>query len=84
MGCYFGNAAAERIDAVEATLKRYDADVIGIQEMCPNWYENDKTQSIDHVVFFKDELKVKEQRVVGDQDILNASDHSPVYVDFEF
>ncbi len=248
-GCYFGNPAAERIDAIEATLKRYDADVIGIQEMCPRWYENDlagrmkdrytfvsgfignhsplffkkdifdivetgwmryakafdvsksvtwavletkdqhkkiavfnthmfwnnkvsdederresnamellekmrsmkekygniptvafgdfnstadglamkylnannvfsayeladvwsevsshhgnpvrgedgkylgtkttndKTQSIDHVVFFKDELKVKEQRVVEDQDILNATDHSPVYVDFEF
>ena len=248
-GCYFGNPAEERIDAVEATLRRYDADVIGIQEMCPEWYRNDiagrlkdkynfvggfdgnhsplffkkylfdivemgwmrysrvfdisksatwavletrdqhkriavfnthmfwnnmisddeerresnamelldkmkamkakygniptvafgdfnstadglamkyfnknnvfsayeladicsevsshhgdpergedgcyigkkttndKTTSIDHVVFFKNELKVREQRVVEDQDILNATDHSPVYADFDF
>ena len=40
-GNYFGNPPEERIDAVEATLKKYSADVIGIQEMCPSWYKAD-------------------------------------------
>ena len=40
-GNYFGNPAHERIDAIEETFRKYDADVIGIQEMCSDWYKND-------------------------------------------
>lgn len=51
-GMYFGNPAAERIDAIESTLRKYDADVIGIQEMCPDWYKNDLAGRLEDTYVF--------------------------------
>lgn len=51
-GNYFGNPPEERIDAIESTLRKYSADVIGIQEMCPFWYKADlKGRLSDEYVF---------------------------------
>ena len=51
-GNYFGNPPMERIDAIEETLRKYSADIIGIQEMCPHWYEADlKGRLKDEYVF---------------------------------
>lgn len=44
---------------------------------------NPKEKSIDHIVTFKEEIKIKEQKVVVYPEILNATDHSPVYIDFD-
>ena len=46
--------------------------------------ENDKTKSLDHIVIFKDDIKIKKHHVVEDQEIINVTDHSPVYIDFDF
>ncbi len=43
---------------------------------------DDYRRSIDHVVGFSDQ-KLLRQVVVEDQDVLDATDHSPVHVDFE-
>ena len=40
-GVYFGNPVEERIDAIEGTLKKYSAEVFGIQEFCLNWHKSD-------------------------------------------
>ena len=40
--------------------------------------------SIDHIVALGDSFKVRQYRVVEDQEALDASDHSPVYADIEF
>ena len=48
-----------------------------------NKTSRDKTMSIDHIVLYKDDLKIDVQKVVEDQTILDATDHSPVYIDFE-
>ena len=40
--------------------------------------------SIDHIVALGDNFKVKQYRVIEDEDALSATDHSPVYVDIEF
>lgn len=45
--------------------------------------ENDKTMSIDHMVGYGEGYKVSEYYIVEDQDALDATDHSPVYVDIE-
>ena len=37
--------------------------------------------SIDHIIGMGDGIKVQEYRVVEDQDALDATDHSPVFVD---
>lgn len=39
--------------------------------------------SIDHMIGMGDGMKVQEYRVVEDQDALDATDHSPVFVDVE-
>ena len=162
-GEYFGNPVPERIDDMENTIRKYDADILGIQEVCRIWYgsnflerlsnkyiailpfrgnytvllfkkdmfsvweqgfkmyengivsayevaeefsevsshhgdpvrnpdgtwtgkrtENDKTKSLDHIVIFKDDIKIKKHHVVEDQEIINVTDHSPVYIDFDF
>lgn len=46
--------------------------------------EAPKEESLDHIVTFKEFSGIKEQKVVEDQIILDATDHSPVYIDFEF
>lgn len=46
--------------------------------------QEDYTKSIDHLVALGDEFKVLQYRVVEDQKALDATDHSPVYVDVEF
>ncbi len=45
---------------------------------------NDKTCSIDHIVALGDGFKVKEYKVIEDQEALDSTDHSPVYADIEF
>lgn len=40
--------------------------------------------SIDHVVALGDNFNVTQYRIIEDQDVLDASDHSPVYADVEF
>ena len=52
-GNYFGNPPMERIDAVEHTLKKYSADIIGIQEMCPHWYEADLAGRLEDEYVFR-------------------------------
>ena len=44
---------------------------------------DDKTKSLDHIATFKDDLKISVHKVVEDREILDATDHSPVYIDFE-
>ena len=39
--------------------------------------------SIDHMVGYGEGYKVSEYYIVEDQDALDATDHSPVYVDIE-
>ena len=39
-GVYFGNPAGERIDAIEDTLRKYSADIFGLQEFCSGWRES--------------------------------------------
>ena len=51
-GNYFGNPAEERIDAIEGTLKKYNADIIGVQEMCPDWYKNDLAGRLEDTYVF--------------------------------
>lgn len=43
----------------------------------------DKKHSIDHMVGYGESYHVREYKVVEDQDALDATDHSPVYVDVE-
>ena len=43
---------------------------------------NPKEKSIDHIVTFKGDIEIQEQKVVVYQEILDATDHSPVYIDF--
>ncbi len=43
--------------------------------------DNDHTYSIDHIIALGDGFEVKEYRVVTDQEVLDATDHSPVYAD---
>lgn len=43
----------------------------------------DKKHSIDHMVGYGKSYHVREYKVVEDQDALDATDHSPVYVDVE-
>ncbi len=43
--------------------------------------DNDKSKSLDHIIFFGDDFKVDEFRVVEDQCALDATDHSPIYAD---
>lgn len=45
--------------------------------------ENDKKYSIDHMVGYGGDYKVTEYYIIEDQDALDATDHSPVYVDVE-
>lgn len=45
---------------------------------------DDKTFSLDHIVTFKGDVDIELHKVVEDQEILDATDHSPVYIDFEF
>jgi len=45
--------------------------------------QNDKSLSIDHMVGFGEGYKVSEYYIIEDQDALDATDHSPVYVDVE-
>ena len=44
----------------------------------------DYTKSIDHIVALGDGFGILRYRVIEDQKALNASDHSPVYVDVAF
>lgn len=44
---------------------------------------NDYTYSIDHIIGYAGGYHVKEYQVIEDQDALDATDHSPVYVDVE-
>lgn len=46
--------------------------------------DKDLYASIDHVITYRNESVIKRQVVVEDQIILDATDHSPVYVDVEF
>lgn len=46
--------------------------------------ENDKSCSIDHIVALGDEFKVLQYRIIEEQPALDATDHSPVYVDINF
>ncbi len=45
---------------------------------------NDKEFSIDHMVALGNDFKVLQYRVIEEQDALDATDHSPVFVDIEF
>ena len=45
---------------------------------------NDKSFSIDHMIAFGSGFKVLQYRIIEDQDALDATDHSPVFVDIEF
>ncbi len=45
--------------------------------------DEDMSVSLDHILLEKGKLCVLEQRVVEDQYILDATDHSPVYIDIE-
>jgi len=49
----------------------------------PRPTENVKENSIDHIFVEKAGIHVKVMRVILDQDALDASDHSPIYADFE-
>lgn len=40
--------------------------------------------TIDHIVTFKDDVEIKKHDVVVYQEILDATDHSPVYIDIEY
>ncbi len=46
--------------------------------------DDDKGMSYDHIISEKGKLKISEQHVVEDQCVLDSTDHSPVYIDFEF
>lgn len=47
--------------------------------------EEDNSMSLDHIVVFKeDNIKIRKHQVVEDQEIINVTDHSPVYIDFDF
>ena len=41
-----------------------------------------KYESLDHIVTFKNDVSIKVQDVIVDQEILDATDHSPVIIDF--
>ena len=45
--------------------------------------ENGKDKSIDHMVGYGEGFKVSEYYIIEDQDALDATDHSPVYVDID-
>lgn len=52
------------------------------------WYHGQKTledssHSIDHIIALGESFRVLQYKVVEDQDALDATDHSPVYVDIE-
>lgn len=44
----------------------------------------DYTRSIDHVITYKDDVKITKQDVVVYPEILGATDHSPIYIDVEY
>lgn len=44
----------------------------------------DHTGSIDHIVALGEGFRVLQYRIVTDQAVLDATDHSPVYADIEF
>lgn len=46
--------------------------------------ENDSSHSIDHIVTYEKDAWISEYKVVEDKSILDATDHSPVYIDFLF
>ena len=46
--------------------------------------ELDNNHSIDHIICLGDGFEVLQYRVIEDQDVLDATDHSPVFVDVEF
>ncbi|MBQ4120060.1 MAG: hypothetical protein IJD45_06700 [Clostridia bacterium] len=46
--------------------------------------QNDKHYSYDHIVALGEGIKVSQYRVIEDIEALDATDHSPVYVDVEF
>ena len=45
--------------------------------------DSDYTKSIDHIVTFKDDVRVIKQDIIVNDEILGSTDHSPVYVDIE-
>ena len=42
------------------------------------------TSSIDHIITYKDDVRINKQDVIVYPEILGATDHSPVYVDIEY
>lgn len=45
---------------------------------------NDKSFSIDHIIALGDGFKTLQYRIIEEQDALDATDHSPVFVDIEY
>ncbi len=43
----------------------------------------DRTGSIDHILVLGDGFRVREYKVIEDQEALDSTDHSPVYADIE-
>jgi len=73
-GNYFGNPAAERIDAIEGVLKKYSADVIGIQEMCPDWYKNDLAGRLEEDYVFVGGFKGNHSPLFFKRDVFEIID----------
>lgn len=72
-GDYFGNEVAVREDQLFEVYQKYACDVIGIQEVTPSW----------HSSALMTNMKAAGYLILNDQAALDATDHSPVFVDLE-
>ena len=76
----------ERIQLFEV-YQKYACDVIGIQEVTPSWHSSalmtNMKAALDHIIGTAGDYKVLDYQIVTDQAALDATDHSPVFVDLE-
>lgn len=73
---------AENADRVSSY--HFDPERIGEDTFKGSPTEDNYEHSIDHILSYNFSGRVLQYRIVTDQDILDSSDHSPVYVEIEF
>lgn len=73
---------AEKADRVSS--HHGDPEKVGEDKYVGRRTDNDYTHSIDHILSYAFEDKVKEYRIVEEQALLDVTDHSPVFAEIEF
>lgn len=73
---------AEKADRVSS--HHGDPKKVGDDKYVGRRTDNDYTYSIDHILSYGFDGKVKEYRIVEEQSLLNVTDHSPVFAEIDF